>query len=81
MNLRALLNLALGVQPWAALGGKWAAVRAGGSLLVAVAPPVLFLAFVVEASQVSPERVLTALGIYALLLGVVVQLVSATRGA
>ena len=79
--LASLVNLALGAQPWTPLAGRWAAVRAGGSLLVAAAPSVLLLAFILEAPQVSPERLVTALGIYALLLGVVAQLVSAARGA
>jgi hypothetical protein len=79
--LASLVNLALGLQPWVRLRSTWAAARAAGSWLVAAAPPVLFLAFVMEAPQVSPDRIVTALGIYGLLLGVVLQLVSAARGA
>ena len=79
--LASLVNLAFGARPWPRPPGGWAVVRAGGTLLVAAAPLVLFLAFVVEAPYASPERVVTALGVYVLLLGVVVQLVSAARGA
>ena len=41
-----------------------------------LSPPILIYAFFAEAPKASPERVLTALGVFILLLGVVAQLPS-----
>ncbi len=74
--LASLVNVVLGVylsapnSPWRAVVGRT------GSVLAMLSPPILIYAFFAEAPKGSPERVLTALGVFILLLGVVAQLPS-----
>ena len=77
--LASLANVALGLQPLSASSGWRAATMITGSVLALASPVVLCFAFVYEVPQASPERVVTALGVYALAAGVVAHAVSALR--
>jgi hypothetical protein len=77
--LGSLINVALGVHLTPVAPGWRAAVSKLGSLLALAAPPVLCLAFFLEAPRPSPERILTLLGVAALAAGIALHVLGATR--
>ena len=56
--------------------GWRAKLATAGSLLALASPAVLCLAFVLEAPEVRPDRILTLLGVFAAALGVAAHAVS-----
>jgi hypothetical protein len=72
--LASLVNLALGIYLVTPDTGWRSAVSRIGSVLVILSPVVICYAFIAEVPRASPERVLTALGIFLVTLGVVAQL-------
>jgi hypothetical protein len=72
----SLVNLVLGVRVAGGQVGWRAKLALAGSLLALASPAVLCLAFVLEAPEVSPDRVLTLLGVFAAALGVAAHVVS-----
>lgn len=74
--LASLANLALGVH-LASGHTRWRAkLSAAGSVLALASPVVLFFAFVFETSEASPDRIVTALGVFALSFGIVAHALS-----
>jgi hypothetical protein len=72
--LASLVNLALGIYLAAPKAGWRSVVSRIGSVLAISSPFVIGYAFFAEVPRASPERVLTALGILLVALGVVAQL-------
>ena len=72
--LASLVNLALGLHLAAPRSGWRTGVATFGSLLVLVSPFVLTYAFLFEAPLGRPERIITALGIFAVAIGTVAQI-------
>jgi len=77
--LSSLVNVALGVYLADGEVGWRASLGKAGSVLALLSPALLCYAFVAEAPRASPERIVTALGIFAIALGVAAQLPSAGR--
>jgi FtsH-binding integral membrane protein len=74
--LASLVNVALGLNVAAARDGWRSGVATLGSWLALVSPLVLTYAFFFEAPLGRPDRLITALGIFAVALGVVARLVA-----
>ena len=72
----SLVNLALALPLTADHRGWSSKLATAGSLLALASPVVLCLAFVFEAPEASPERILTLLGVFAAALGVTAHVVS-----
>jgi hypothetical protein len=72
--MASLVNVALGVYLVTVESGWKALVTRIGSVLAIVSPPILCYAFFAEAPKAAPGRLLTALGVFVLLLGVLAQL-------
>jgi hypothetical protein len=72
--LASLVNVVLGVYLITVPSGWKALVSRIGSVLAIVSPLILCYAFFAEAPRATPERALTGLGVFALLLGVVAHL-------
>ena len=72
----SLVNLALAVRFAAGQVGWRGKLATAGSVLALASPIVLCLAFVFEAPEVKPERILTLLGVFAAALGVTAHVVS-----
>ena len=80
--LASLVNMVLGIYLAAPEAGWRALLSRIGSVLVVLSPALLCYAFFAEVPKASPERVFTALGVFALAAGVVAQLPSyRVRGA
>jgi FtsH-binding integral membrane protein len=80
--LASLVNMVLGIYLAAPEAGWRALLSRIGSVLVVLSPVLLCYAFFAEVPKASPERVFTALGVFALAAGVVAQLPSyRVRGA
>lgn len=76
--LASLVNVALGV--YLSSGAGWrASLGKAGSVLALLSPALLCYAFFAEVPQASPARIVTALGVFATLLGVGAQLPNAGR--
>ena len=72
----SLINLVLGLRVAGGLVGGRAKLALAGSLLALASPVVLCFAFVLEAPEVSPDRILTLLGVFAAAFGVAAHVVS-----
>ena len=72
--LASLINLCCGIYMPPSKSGWRKRLARFGSLLIMIAPIILCVAFFYEAPLGISERYVTALGIYALLLGVLTQL-------
>jgi hypothetical protein len=70
------VNLVLGVRIAGGHAGWRAKLVLAGSFLALASPVVLCFAFVLEAPEVSPDRILTLLGVFAAALGVAAHVVS-----
>jgi hypothetical protein len=79
--LASLVNVALGVYLVRGRTGWRASLGKAGSVLALLSPALLCYAFVAEVPHASPERLVTALGVFAVALGVVAQLPSAGRAS
>ena len=80
--LGSLVNVVLGIYLAAPESGWRALLSRTGSVLAVISPMLLAYAFFAEVPKASPERVLTALGVFSLAAGVVAQLPSyRVRGA
>jgi len=77
--LASLVNVTLGVYLVRAETGWRASLGKAGSVLALSSPAVLCYAFFAEVPSASPERIATALGVFAIALGVVAQLPSLGR--
>ena len=77
--LASVVNIALGVYLAASESGWRALSSRVGSVMAIVSPIVLCYAFFAEVPKASPERILTALGILLVVLGVIGQLPSYRR--
>jgi hypothetical protein len=72
----SLVNLALGAWFVGIPAGWRSKLATAGSLLALASPIVLCLAFVLEAPEAVPERILTLLGVFAAAIGVAAHVVS-----
>ena len=79
--LASLVNVALGAYLTSPGTGWRASLGTAGSVLALLSPPLLSYAFFAEAPHASPARIVTALGVFSVALGVAAQLPSAGRGA
>jgi hypothetical protein len=77
--LASLVNVALGVHLTPVAPGWRATVSLMGSLLALAAPVVLCLAFFLEARVVTPERVLTLVGVIAVAAGIALHVLGGAR--
>ena len=77
--LASLVNVALGVYLVRGQAGWRASLGRVGSVLALLSPVLLSYAFFAEAPRASPERIVTALGVFAVALGIAAQLPSAGR--
>src|SRR5262245_61452920 len=77
--LASLVNLALGTYLVTADSGWRTVVSRIGSVLAILSPIVLCYAFFAEVPKASPERLVTAIGVLFVAVGVVAQLPSSRR--
>jgi hypothetical protein len=77
--LASLVNVALGVHLTPVAPGWRATVSLMGSLLALASPVVLCLAFFLEARVVTPERVLTLVGVIAVAAGIALHVLGGAR--
>ena len=78
--LGSLINLAVGIYRPGSRPGWRGIVALAGSALMLAAPFVLLAAFFFEAPRGTPERAMTLIGVFLLLVGVLLQWPNRTRG-
>lgn len=78
--LGSLINLAVGIYCTGSLPGWRGRVAQVGSVLLLAAPFLLLYAFFFEAPRGTPERAVTLLGVFLLLVGVLAQWPNRARG-